>query len=58
MPEIAINVPSAGVEVIPPQIEPKLFNKLNLSTNFPNIKPNINGIIVITIPYKKFDRAI
>ena len=50
---MAINVPKAGVDVIPPQSDPKLFNKLNLRTYFPNIKPIIKGINVIAIPYKK-----
>ena len=54
MPEIAIKVPKAGVEVIPPQRDPKLFNKLNLSTNLPKINPNIKGIKVIKIPYRKY----
>ena len=37
VPAVLISVPSAGVEVIPPVIEPKLFSTRSFSTNFANL---------------------
>ena len=44
-----INVPKAGVDVIAPVKEPKLFNKYIFKIYLLKKKPTIKGIIVINI---------
>ncbi len=45
-----IKVPKAGVDVIAPVNEPKLFNKYNFKIYLLKKKPTIKGISVINIP--------
>ena len=45
-----IKVPKAGVEVIAPVKDPRLFNKHNFRTYLLKIKPTIKGISVINMP--------
>ena len=54
VPAVLIRVPSAGVEVIPPVMDPRLLRRLSFSTYLANRYPIIIGSIVIIIPYKKY----
>ena len=50
VPAVLMRVPSAGVEVMPPVIEPRLLSKLSFSTYLAKMNPSIIGTIVIIMP--------
>ena len=53
VPATLISVPRAGVEVMPPVMEPSILRRFSLITRLAIIKPTVIGSRVMITPYTK-----